>query len=133
MPTEDGKYMKIKKNKLKLLSIPTGFYIVGLSLVAVLAGFGVALAWDEPLSSPPQGNISGPVNIGGGNQTKTGGLRVEQGVTTTQVCFIGDNSCISSALNNGWWAQNGANDIYNINTHFVGIGTNFHVSKLLII
>ncbi|MEI6287990.1 MAG: hypothetical protein WCP18_00180 [bacterium] len=116
--------MKIKKNKLKLLSIPTGFYIVGLSLVAVLAGFGVALAWDEPLSSPPQGNISGPVNIGGGNQTKTGGLRVEQGVTTTQVCFIGDNSCISSALNNGWWAQNGANDIYNINTHFVGIGTN---------
>lgn len=65
------------------------------AIVALLLfGAFVALAWTGPSSSPPNGNVSAPINVGSTNQVKNGGLSVN-------VLSVFGNSYIESNLGVG--------------------------------
>lgn len=71
--------------------------IVGFSL---LAGLGLALtavAFEEPIQTPPDGLIAAPLLAGGQAQTRTGPLTVEGGVTVgASGLFTAQNGVITS-------------------------------------
>lgn len=48
------------------------FLVVGLILGTV--SVGIVHAWSGPSQSPPDGNVSAPVNVGAADQVKTGGF-----------------------------------------------------------
>lgn len=48
-------------------------------------------AWQEPVSSPPEGNVSAPINISSIAQTKLGGLTL-QGDFTAPIFYDSDNA-----------------------------------------
>lgn len=56
-------------------SLRTAVFLVGLVAAVFLANF-IVLAWTEPGSTPPSGNVPAPVNVGSTAQTKTGALTV---------------------------------------------------------
>lgn len=48
--------------------------IVGVFTLSLLVGYLALAVWNEPLNSPPDGNVETPINISGTAQTKTGPL-----------------------------------------------------------
>jgi hypothetical protein len=57
--------------------------IVLCSLAVSLALCFAIMAWTEPSTSPPAGNISAPINTGSSFQTKAGDLTIGGGLTIT--------------------------------------------------
>ena len=64
--------------------------LMALCLIAIVIGLiflanGLILAWTEPTSAPPTGNVPTPLNIGSTTQTKDGGLNIlgNLGIGTT--------------------------------------------------
>ena len=81
----------------------------------------VAKAWDEPDSNPPTQKVSRPLDVGSTAQTKSGGLIITGGVTSTKFCFP-DSGCIENwnGASGGYWVSS-TNGIYYSGN--VGIGT----------
>lgn len=69
--------------------------VSGIFSVLVLAAPVGMAAWSEPVASPPGSNVDAPLNVGSAAQTKSGGLTVSGGVTSTQFCFSGGNCATS--------------------------------------
>ena len=66
-------------------------------VIALLFIFAFAVyAWQEPSQAPPQGNVPAPLNVGPGDQTKTGGvlgvfdLRVDSALEVVGEALFGD-------------------------------------------
>ena len=59
-------------------------FVVSVLAASVIVGY-VALAWTEPGSPAPNGNVDAPINIGAIAQTKTGDLKIGTGLTITSV------------------------------------------------
>ena len=49
-------------------------FLILFAAIALLLAASVLEAWSGPTASPPQGNVAAPVNVGGVNQVKDGGL-----------------------------------------------------------
>lgn len=59
------------KNKIKKVFFDKiGIFILGILLCV---GIQIASAWKSPTSSPPDGNVAGPLTTGVGDQVKAGG------------------------------------------------------------
>ena len=58
-----------------------GFLFLSIIVCLTVCGY-FAFAWSEPVSSPPGGNISTPINIGPTSQTKTGDLTIGDNIGT---------------------------------------------------
>ncbi len=73
-------------------------------LIFLLCFSDSVLAWNEPSGIPPGNNVAAPLNTGGDNQTKTGGLNLGI-VTTTQLCL--GTTCKSSwdGISGGQWVS----------------------------
>ncbi|HHD92512.1 MAG TPA: hypothetical protein ENL06_02735 [Candidatus Portnoybacteria bacterium] len=58
---------------------------ISISLIALCLVIGLSYAWNAPTQSPPNGNISAPLNVGATTQTKAGGLNIsgKVGIGTT--------------------------------------------------
>ncbi|MDP2820821.1 MAG: hypothetical protein Q8O39_01275 [bacterium] len=56
----------------------TGF-VLGTTISICLLSVSILFAWTEPTLNPPQGNISGPINISNTGQSKAGGLILNTG------------------------------------------------------
>jgi hypothetical protein len=56
----------------------TGF-LLGITISICLLGISVLFAWTEPSSNPPEGNVSGPINVSNTGQSKSGGLILNTG------------------------------------------------------
>lgn len=54
-----------------------------LSVLIISLGVGLVLAWTEPSTSPPEGNVPTPLNVGPEGQSKEGGLILNTGGATT--------------------------------------------------
>ena len=57
--------------------------ILGITISICLLGISVLFAWTEPTLNPPQGNVSGPINISNTGQSKSGGLILNTGGAVT--------------------------------------------------
>ena len=60
----------------------------GIAFVVAAASLSLALcfailAWSEPGATPPNGNVAAPINTGGTAQTKSGDLKIGNGLTIT--------------------------------------------------
>jgi len=57
---------------------------VGVFVLSIIIGYAV-LAWTEPSTTPPGGDVAAPINTGSVTQTKTGGLNIagNVGIGTT--------------------------------------------------
>ncbi|MDO8504007.1 MAG: hypothetical protein Q7S60_04980 [bacterium] len=82
------------------------------SLPAILVSLGmvvvVALAWTEPATAPPGGNVSAPLNVGSGGQSKIGGLILNTGGAPNGLIVqlgkvgIGTTTPLAELDVNGW-------------------------------
>lgn len=70
---------------LKQISFFTSVVLLSLAISFTFA------AWQEPSSSPPDGNVSAPINISSTAQTKSGGLTL-QGDFTAPIFYDSDNT-----------------------------------------
>ncbi len=92
--------------------------------------------WIEPSGLPPDEGIAGaPLNAGSLDQTKSGGLNVQGGITTTKIC-LGNLPCIADWTTAGfgssqWTSSTNPNGIY-YNRGNVGIGNSSPLSKLVV-
>ncbi|MBU4022949.1 tail fiber domain-containing protein [Patescibacteria group bacterium] len=138
--------MKLKNEiSPKIISVVFGVFICLFAL-----GFYV-VAWEEPSSAPPGGNVYAPLNTGDSYQYKTGRLGVNTVDTDTGYGFIVEQSSVAGgksikATGDSWfdgdisatgqvcdstgcigalggspWTQSGSNIYYNVGN--VGIGT----------
>ncbi|MDP2820710.1 MAG: tail fiber domain-containing protein [bacterium] len=58
-------------------------FILGITISICLLSVSILFAWTEPTLNPPQGNISGPINISNKGQSKAGGLILNTGGAAT--------------------------------------------------
>jgi hypothetical protein len=65
--------MKILKSQFKGI-------ILGITISICIS---VLFAWTKPTLNPPQGNVSGPINISSSGQSKAGGLILNTGGAST--------------------------------------------------
>lgn len=122
-------------------------------IVGTIFASAIAIAWTGPTASPPDGNITAPVNVGSTGQSKSGSLGVGYLASGSEISLVGssrylnfgatigetgygirDNAGTLEFKNSGgsWatftgggtltWLQSG-NNIYNLNTGNVGVGT----------
>lgn len=56
------------------------FAVASSAIIATLAVCLGILAWSEPGATPPEGNIAAPINTGADLQTKTGDLKIGNGL-----------------------------------------------------
>jgi hypothetical protein len=90
-----------------------------------------ALAWIEPGSPAPAGNVAAPINTGNATQTKNGALTIA-GNMRTNTGFCINSDCITSWANiTSPWTKSG-NNIYSNNSGNVGIGTAAPWAKLTV-
>jgi len=76
---------QIKKEKQLIINYST-LYGVALCLGVLVISFlltYLVLAWTEPTTSPPDGNVPAPLNVGNTGQSKSGGLIVNTGGAAT--------------------------------------------------
>jgi len=73
------------KSKFKKIS-----FIISIVLMSLAVSYTLG-AWQEPTSSPPEGNVSAPINISSTAQTKSGGLTL-QGDFTAPIFYDADDS-----------------------------------------
>ncbi|MBU4298836.1 hypothetical protein KJ636_02240, partial [Patescibacteria group bacterium] len=66
--------------------------ILGVLATSVFVSY-LVLAWTEPSSAPPAGNVSAPINVGTGNQIKAGGLGISGGF------FVDSPTLVIDAVN----------------------------------
>ena len=59
-----------------MLVISKKYFVSLLALVVLFIGTAIAQAWTGPSQTPPNGNISAPVNVGTTDQVKNAGLAV---------------------------------------------------------
>jgi len=106
------------------------YLLSGLMLGLFVAGSThFVLAWTAPGSTPPNGNVSGPITTSGVDQQKVGSFRVTgagKNVTAPRFCLPGvapTGGCINTWPSGGAsvWKKNG-NNIYYTDGN-VGIGT----------
>jgi len=103
-------------------------FVLSALVVSAIVGCAV-LAWTEPGSPAPGGNVAAPVNTGSAAQTKSGALTVA-GNMRTNTGFCINSDCITSWANvTGPWTKSG-NNIYSNNSGNVGVGTNNPAQKL---
>jgi hypothetical protein len=57
--------------------------IISLIIISLFTSYIISLAWTEPTSTPPYGNISAPINVSNQGQIKYGGLLLNLGGATT--------------------------------------------------
>lgn len=55
----------------------SAFTIFITAVVSIFVANYIVLAFTEPTSPPPAGNVSAPINVGGGRQVKNGDLTVQ--------------------------------------------------------
>jgi len=63
----DKKYLKYNLGNLILITILVSFFTII-----------IGLAWTEPTSNPPYGNVAAPLNVGSTGQVRAGGLLINQ-------------------------------------------------------
>jgi len=96
-------------------------FLLAATVAILIIGFSyatIAVAWTAPTQSPPNGNVSGPLNISSTGQVKAGSLWAASVGADSGYCIGG--SCITA-----WpvfpWAFAGANIYYTSGN--IGIGT----------
>jgi hypothetical protein len=57
--------------------------LISLIIISLFTSYIISLAWTEPTSTPPYGNISAPINVSNQGQIKYGGLLLNLGGATT--------------------------------------------------
>jgi len=64
-----------KQKNLYYFLIPFVFFCI-FSLISITLAQQGSTIWQEPTATPPNGNVSAPLNVGNVTQTKTGGLNI---------------------------------------------------------
>ena len=68
---------------MKKLIKNTSWWLSAILIGIILGlGLGIVKAWTEPASSPPEGNLAAPINVGSTGQFKSGGLLLNSGGAT---------------------------------------------------
>ena len=68
---------------MKKLIKNTSWWLSAILIGIILGlGLGIVKAWTEPASSPPEGNLAAPINVGSTGQSKSGGLLLNSGGAT---------------------------------------------------
>jgi hypothetical protein len=83
--------MKILKSQFKGI-------ILGITISICILGISVLFAWTKPTLNPPQGNVSGPINISNTGQSKSGGLILNTG--GAGIGLIVDKGNVGIGINN---------------------------------
>jgi len=52
------------------------YFLIPFVFFCIFSLISITLAWTEPTSAPPGGNVSAPINVGNVTQTKSGGLNI---------------------------------------------------------
>jgi hypothetical protein len=65
--------------------------IISLIIISLFTSYIISLAWTEPTSTPPYGNISAPINVSSQGQIKYGGLLLNLGGATTGLIVANGN------------------------------------------
>jgi hypothetical protein len=106
-------------------------------LVVSAVTYGVS-AWQSPGTAPTGGNVSGPVTVGSGAQTKNGNFTIGSGYSFTapQICLSNDPGvkCRTVWPSGGGsnWTRSGTL-LYNTNTgDNVGVGTTNPTTKFMV-
>jgi len=76
----DKKYLKYNLGNLILITILVSFFTII-----------IGLAWTEPTSNPPYGNVAAPLNVGPNAQAKSGGLILNTGGASTGLVVANGN------------------------------------------
>ena len=71
---------------------------VFITIVALVAVFGVTFAFTEPAQPPPSGNVPAPINVGNEPQTKSGSINAVGGLFDggVKVCRTDGANCPGS-------------------------------------
>jgi len=122
------------KNKEKQLIINySTLYGVALCLGVLVISFlltYLVLAWAEPSTSPPDGNVSAPLNVGNTGQSKSGGLIVNTGGAAVGFVVDKGNVGIGTTTPSGKLEVSGTGNVILNTSGNVGIGTNSPAKKL---
>ena len=73
----------------------------GVLVISFLTAFYV-VAWQEPTSAPPSGNVSAPLNTGPTGQSKEGGLILNTGGAVTGLIIEQGEVCIGTECRSSW-------------------------------
>jgi hypothetical protein len=65
--------------------------LISLTIISLFTSYIISLAWTEPTSNPPYGNISAPINVSNQGQIKYGGLLLNLGGATTGLIVANGN------------------------------------------
>jgi len=87
----------LKNNPERSLAILLGVIILSLGLVFI------TLAWTEPTSGPPDGNVSAPINVSNSGQAKEGKLGIQtdlsgQGYDSGYALSVGDSGSVNDGI-----------------------------------
>jgi len=90
----------------------------------------LVLAWTEPTQSPPEGNVSAPLNVGNTGQSKSGGLIVNTGGAAVGFVVDKGNVGIGTTTPSGKLEVSGTGNVLLNTSGNVGIGTAYPSQKL---
>lgn len=80
--------------------------IFGVLVICFLAAFYV-VAWQEPASAPPGGNVATPLNTSNIGQSKQGGLILNTGGALNGLIIDKGNLCLGTDCRSSWPAEGG--------------------------
>ncbi len=102
----------------------------GILAICFLAAFYV-VAWQEPGSVPPAGNVATPLNVSNVGQIKTGNLVVNAlGTSATSgnalIVNSGGNLCLGTDCRSAWPAGGGVITTYRMEASSYRVGNNYY-------
>jgi len=108
----------------KIILTKNAVFVFGILTILFLVAF-YTVAWQEPASTPPVGNVPTPLNVGSEDQSKEGGLTLNTEGGTVGLVVENGQVCIGTDCRDSW-PETGVVTTYRLQAAGYQVGNNYY-------